>query len=256
MRYRSADGTCNNFKEPNYGRAITPYQRILLPEYSGKLFLPRRSKDGRTELPSARLLSSSLTQEPNVVDSIHTVLLMQMGQFVDHDITHTPTHSKKCCTSDNAFPGSFDPDKCFPIPISESDPVWRGAKTCMSLARSLASPGLKCGIEFRQQVSLKYMNLFQISNPNIFPLLNLQMNQITHWLDASNIYGSSEGATHSLRSFSKGQMRITRQTATRVGVLPSCSNRKNNPQNIGMCRGCSSCFFAGEQEINKKLTGS
>merc|ERR1719471_502515 len=32
----------------------------------------------------------------------------------------------------------------WPIPNPEDDPFWRGRKTCMSFARSLASPGLKC----------------------------------------------------------------------------------------------------------------
>ena len=35
LTYRSHDGTCNNLREPNFGRAVTPFQRILLPKYSG-----------------------------------------------------------------------------------------------------------------------------------------------------------------------------------------------------------------------------
>jgi len=52
-RYRTLDGTCNNLRQPNYGRAGTPFQRILLPEYArGSVDLPRkRTGDGR-ELPS------------------------------------------------------------------------------------------------------------------------------------------------------------------------------------------------------------
>ena len=54
LMYRSADGRCNNFKEPNYGRATTPFQRILDPEYSaGSLASPRIAKSG-LDLPSAR----------------------------------------------------------------------------------------------------------------------------------------------------------------------------------------------------------
>ncbi len=47
---------------------------------------------------------------------------------------------------------SFDAEKCFPISVPSDDPFWRGRKNCMSFARSLPSPGLKCGLQFRQQV--------------------------------------------------------------------------------------------------------
>eukprot|EP00095_Tigriopus_kingsejongensis_P000560 maker-scaffold776_size99073-snap-gene-0.17 protein:Tk00560 transcript:maker-scaffold776_size99073-snap-gene-0.17-mRNA-1 annotation:"hypothetical protein DAPPUDRAFT_312923" len=226
MKYRSFDGTCNNLKEPNYGRAVTPFQRILLPVYSGSLHLPRISVVNGLELPSARRVSLATTETNTAVDNEHTVLVMQMGQFIDHDLTHTPNHGQNCCGRDGSFPASFDAEKCFPIRMDQNDPFWKGRKTCMSLARSLASPGLKCSLEFRQQ-----------------------MNQITHWLDGSNIYGSSEGASSQLRQRFGGRLQITRQTGTRAGILPSCASNSN----VGMCRGCSSCFFTGDARANEQL---
>ena len=121
-KYRTIDGTCNNLKEGNYGRAMTPYQRILLPEYGdGTIHLPRRSQSGNAELPSARQLSRRMTADSNVGDSdVHTVLVMQMGQFIDHDLTSTPTSSSKCCSKESSS-SSFDGDKCFPIPIPDDE---------------------------------------------------------------------------------------------------------------------------------------
>ena len=103
-KYRSFDGTCNNLKEPNYGRAVTPYQRILLPEYAGKLHLPRKSVENGEELPSARIVSAVMTETSNVASAVHTVMVMQFGQFIDHDITHTPNHGQQCCNKDGSFP--------------------------------------------------------------------------------------------------------------------------------------------------------
>ena len=58
-KYRSMDGSCNNLKETNYGRAFTPFFRILEAEYApGTINGPRLAKDG-TDLPSARLLSTT-----------------------------------------------------------------------------------------------------------------------------------------------------------------------------------------------------
>ncbi len=60
-------------------------------------------------------------------------------------------------------PGKFDKEKCFPIRVPSGDPFWTGRrrKTCMSFARSLPSPGLKCGLQFRQQMN-------QVTFGNVF----------------------------------------------------------------------------------------
>ena len=79
------------------------------------------------------------------------------------------------------------------------------------------------------------------------------MNQITHWLDGSNIYGSSEKAANELRTNFGGQLKITRQTGSRAGVLPSCGSRRRNRGGVSMCQGCSSCFFAGLEHVFKDL---
>ena len=61
--------------------------------------MPRTAKkEGlqTVELPSARSLSISMTRRSDDASSRsgkdlrHTTLVMQMGQFIDHDITHTP----------------------------------------------------------------------------------------------------------------------------------------------------------------------
>ena len=139
-----------------------------------KLFI---SGDGR-ELPAARDISNLMASGSNNADNSNTLLVMQMGQFIDHDLTHTPNYSdeEECCRSDGKFPGSFSSEKCFPIRISRNDPFWRGVKTCMEFARSLSSPGLNCELQNREQT-----------------------NQITHWLDGSNIYGSDREEALSLR---------------------------------------------------------
>ena len=46
--------------------------------------------------------------------------------------------------------------------------------------------------------------------PNLDCLLGSkeQVNQITHWLDASNVYGSQDAIANHLRSFSNGLMNV------------------------------------------------
>ena len=59
-KYRSLDGSCNNLKEPNYGRAFTPFSRLIDDtEYApGTISGPRVARNG-SDLPSARLLSTT-----------------------------------------------------------------------------------------------------------------------------------------------------------------------------------------------------
>ena len=70
------------------------------------------------------------------------------------------------------------------------------------------------------------------------------MNQITHWLDASNIYGSSDSENFQLREPSGGQLKLDRVSGTKLGMLPTCTAARS--QTISMCSGCSKCFFAGQ----------
>ena len=93
-KYRSIDGSCNNLQNPKFGQVMTPVQRILKNAYADDFFIPRVAKDGKP-LPSARLVSTELTSIRTRKNSpINTILLMALGQFIDHDLDHVPMESK------------------------------------------------------------------------------------------------------------------------------------------------------------------
>ena len=101
----------------------------------------------------------------------------------------------------------------------------------MNFARSLSSPGLKCELSTREQ-----------------------LNQITHWIDGSNIYGSTVEDAMYLRD-SRGKLKISSQGRNLNSNLPSCSGEKK-----GKVTGCdvcgkrrNDCFFAGDFRVNEQL---
>ena len=74
---------------------------------------------------------------------------------------------------------------CFPIEVSKDDSlVGQTHRTCINFVRAKSAPSLDCQPGPLQQV-----------------------NQITHWLDGSMIYGSSESTTKSLRLYEGGRLK-------------------------------------------------
>ena len=72
------------------------------------------------------------------------------------------------------------------------------------------------------------------------------MNQITHWLDSSNVYGSGNSDARNLRSFRGGRLRSERGL-NGAEMLPD--NGEND------CKGNSRrCFLAGDKNLNMIYT--
>jgi len=224
-KYRTIDGSCNNMNITSWGKANTPLQRLLPSEYEDGLATPRT-----TGLPSARVLSTSLTSTQDKPDEKYTLMLMQWGQFVDHDITHTPTvkGTKEvgiiCCGKDGkVLPKRRRHRDCFPIEIADNDSFYSKFKqTCMELVRSLPAPRAKCNFGPREQV-----------------------NQITAWIDGSNIYGSEDKEAKNLRLLTDGRLRVTKvQGRDLLPLNPNdCSDEKKHRY----------CFAAGDLRCNEQL---
>ena len=207
-RYRSADASCNNLDNSLWGKAGTPFQRTLLPEYSDGVWRPRVAKSGGP-LPSARLVSINVIPDVDAPSELKTHNVMQWGQFVDHDLTHTPlfrlsdgsSSGIQCCEEDGSAPVSrlvLHPE-CFPIDIPINDPFFRRHnQRCMNFVRSMPGPNQECSFGYGEQ-----------------------MNQITHLHDASNVYGSDEEENRELREYRGGLLRTySRGGAAEKGLLP------------------------------------
>ncbi|XP_022085826.1 peroxidasin homolog [Acanthaster planci] len=171
-KYRTIDGTCNNLINVNWGKAFSPFVRILPAAYANDSAALRLAKSGNP-LPGARDVSMKLIEnENNVKAEPWTVLIMHLGQFLDHDIDHAALQ-KVNCTCETT-------DKCLPIAIPEDDPFFE--QPCLRFARSVPVPDANCNIVPRQQV-----------------------NQITSFIDLSQVYGSTLEKAMEMRDVSQGK---------------------------------------------------
>ncbi|XP_043470989.1 peroxidasin-like protein isoform X3 [Leptopilina heterotoma] len=86
LRYRTADGSCNNAQNPWWGSAMSTMQRILPPLYQDGIQSVRRSLNEEL-LPSSREVSNLIHEDRDISLASISHMLMQWGQFIDHDIS-------------------------------------------------------------------------------------------------------------------------------------------------------------------------
>ena len=125
-----------------------------------------------TSRPSTREASNALcSQTSSVPAASASDFVWQWGQFLDHDIDIT----------ENA-----EPHEPFDIPVPLGDPFFDPFNT---------------GNEFI------FMNrsVFEVDDSGV----RQQINQLTTWIDGSNVYGSDTARANELRSFSGGRLKTS-----------------------------------------------
>ena len=162
-RYRSIDGTGNHIDLFRLGAADTTLRRMMGMDYADSV-----ASMGGTGRPSPREISNALCADsqpgPNGLGA--SDFLWQWGQFVDHDIDLTEAQA---------------PAESVPIAVPTGDPSFDPTSTgtaTIDFARSAYHPGT--------------------GNDPAYP--RQQLNHITHFVDASNVYGSNDVRAAALRT--------------------------------------------------------
>lgn len=232
-KYRTYDGSCNNLGNPRLGVANTPYGRLLPPKYSDGLQAPPVSVTGHN-LTSARQISAILFPDAKAPDPKWTLALMQYGQIITHDMslaagtTQGKAHATMCCRQDLrvALPEDARNPACFPIEIPAHDPVFSKAGIrCMEFVRTTndISQGCNSGNKAAEQISA-----------------------VTHYLDSSNVYGSSQQGADALREFQGGRLRVELKHGRQ---FPPSNNNKS-----AVCDHITeeeACYLAGDIRVNQ-----
>nr|XP_020659588.1 eosinophil peroxidase-like isoform X1 [Pogona vitticeps] len=236
--YRTITGECNNKKISTLGASNRPYARWLLQEYEDGVCLPRgwtgTKRYNGFLLPNVRTVSNSIVRFPNdklTEDRFRSVMFMQWGQFIDHDmdfgpgVTATLTFMKGAdcettCAKDTP---------CFPIEIPPNDPV-KTPGDCIPFTR--AAPACNGGYAIRNQI-----------------------NALTPFIDGSMVYASEVKWAQQLRNLTNnlGLLAINQNFTDRGWAylpfgnpegFPDFCPRTNPTLNIP-------CFLAGDNRANE-----
>lgn len=226
-KYRAFNGYCNNVQNPKWGNANTRYLRFLPADYGDGVSVPRQSVQGEF-LPSSRIVSLTVHGDHNNTHKYMTALAATFGEFIFHDLSHTPQMAGyigqrlRCC---NVQFNDFHPE-CYPVRLPEDDPVYsRIQEKCQEYVRSGTAPRTGCTLGPREQI-----------------------NQVTSFLDASAIYGSSKEESDELRAFKKGNLKVQRGPQG-TQVLIDDDNQID-------CKSGSTrkkCFKSGDVRVNEHI---
>lgn len=231
LKFRSIDGSCNNRQNAIWGQANVALQRLLHPKYEDGISRPRGQigeDPTSSSLPSPRDVSEVLVPDHDNPSPDFTLILMQWGQFVDHDVTHTPLVEGEddtqilCCSNGDVVRGGLSHPECLPISISPSDPFYsRAGQRCMEFVRSMPARNAECHLGAREQV-----------------------NQITAFIDGSNIYGSETSESRLLRLGRRGRLRVTQYGGAELLPLDpdECADHSKRQY----------CFSAGDGRCNEQ----
>ncbi|KAI3386654.1 hypothetical protein SNEBB_007752 [Seison nebaliae] len=247
QKYRTIDGSCNNVEQGLIGAAFTALGRMLPPRYENGISSPvgwnkdRKYFDNFT-LPNVREISQKLfftKDEMNNFHSLYSQMFIQWGQFLDHDITFTVITLTRHRFSDGikCRDSCSNEPPCFPIHAANNDSRLNEGD-CIEFLRSssICTSGVN-SIIWRQ------------------PMYREQMNHVTSYIDASNVYSSHDRDNFDLREVVDGKatakLKVLKVSKFPSGLPPykqsspmDCQTRFDNSMG---------CFLCGDLRANEQL---
>jgi peroxidase len=206
--HRSIDEYGNNVQHPDWGAAGARLLRMAPAAYDDGVAAPAGS-----DRPNARAISNAILAQNESIPSRAGLsgFVFQWGQFVDHDLNLTLLGT---------------PAEEFDIPIPKGDPTFDPNGTgdmFLPFQRSKYDPSTGT----------------DRNNPR------QQVNELTAFLDASGVYGSTEDRALALRTLSGGTLRTSDGNLLPLNTLglPNVDNGTAHPEQY---------YAAGDMRANEQ----
>lgn len=234
--YYSPSGICNNRINPFWGASTEPFYRLIPAKYDDGFVKPLGWFDRiNSRLPNSRKVTEELLSTEIVTnDDRHNHLLMQFGQFLDHDLTFA-------ALSDNRNLLEEDKIDCERLCGHNVEP-------CYSI--SYTNESEKC-IEFKRSAEYCGTGFTSVFHGRL--IRREQTNMITSFIDGSQIYGSTDELLKFLQSSSveiDGELNHTMFDGRQY--LPI--NHQNLPVDCQLSPyHQTECFLAGDHRANEQL---
>ena len=222
MEVRTIDGTDNNQDNPTQGAAETNIIRFgypaVYPDGHGDAIDVAGRANARDISNRINAQSESVVNDRNLTDWI-----VQWGQFLTHDMDLTDNSANANDLSDGTT-GDFS------IPINDpTDPL---GPNPIPMNRSNYDP--------------------TTGTPDLVdspfgprPNWREQINSVTSYIDASNVYGSDDARAAGLRTFVDGKLKISDD-----GLLPLNTDGFSNADPFGLGE---SLYLAGDVRANEQV---
>lgn len=219
---RTIDGVDNNVSNPEQGAAETRVIRFGYPAVYPDGF---GDEIEVADQPNARDISNSINaQDESIVnDRYLTDWIVQWGQFLTHDLALTLNSADSNILSDGTT-GDFS--------IAINDPADPLGPNSIPLNRSSFDPETGTDELIDSPFGLR-------------PNWREQINSVTSYIDASNVYGSDAERAAALRTFVDGKLRLSED-----GLLPLNTDNLNNddPLRLG-----DQLYLAGDVRANEQV---
>ena len=225
--FRTITGEDNNLGNPQLGSEETNLIRIFDHFYEDGFNASRVTGPTGNLLPNPRTISNRIVAQTDIIPNYlnATDWLWQWGQFIDHDLT-----------LNEGDPTASPREDFIPITIPQddpNDPFVRDGITELPFIRSERASGTGT----------------DPSNPR------QQTNKLTHFIDASSVYGSTLEVAQALRDPSGGGRLLTQTQLLKTGfeeLLPFQS-KANAPAANPVGLSPDETFVAGDIRVNEQI---